>query len=69
MYLFHGVFPRVLLVVSCARDGVVAFVAVSDPFTKCLVNVDVGEYKDSTRNGVVAERLFKGIDPPSAAVY
>ncbi len=54
---------------SCARDGVVAFVAVSDPFTKCLVNVDVGEYKDSTRNGVVAERLFKGIDPPSAAVY
>ena len=67
MYLFHGVFPSTLLVVSCACDGVDAFVAVLDPFTKCFVVV--GAYVDSTRNGVVAERLFKGIDPPSAAVY
>ena len=29
----------------------------------------MGEYKDSTRKGVVAERLFTGIGPPCAAVY
>ncbi len=55
------------MVVSCARDGVTAFVAVVDPLTYCVVVV--GAYVDSTRKGVVAERLFKGIDPPSAAVY